>query len=286
MLAIELIIAVIFGFIAGVIVNALSDNLPYRRDPSTPHYADGTPRPLLAWSGLLAFALGKRLPENPQPNEEWERIEKDNPKLGWRYPLTELLSIFLMILTVFAAQEINGMTTIQLGLYFVYMAIFTLIIVIDVEHKLILFVVIIPSMALALLDAVLLPQPAPNLANALSGGALGFGVFFALYLGGYVFTYILGQIRGQKINEVAFGYGDVMMITFSGFLLGFSYTVLALFITVFLGAFVSLGYIIVRMLLRNRYRMFTALPYGPYIVIATIAMLLYGAEIRRMWIGY
>ena len=97
---------------------------------------------------------------------------------------------------------------------------------------------------------------------------------------------ILGQLRGQEINTVAFGFGDVMLMTLSGALLGVSHTFFALFIAVFLGAFGAFLYIVGLALFGSRYNWFTALPYGPYIVFATLLMLLYGDEVRRILINY
>jgi leader peptidase (prepilin peptidase) / N-methyltransferase len=89
----------------------------------------------------------------------------------------------------------------------------------------------------------------------------------------------MGQLRGEKITTVAFGYGDVMLITFSGALLGVAYTAIAMFITVFLGAIGAFVYLAMRLALKGRYNLFTAIPYGPYIIIATLIMLLYGREV-------
>jgi prepilin signal peptidase PulO-like enzyme (type II secretory pathway) len=285
-MALSILIGIIGGWLGGIVVNALADELPYRRNPALPVYPDGTPRPLLAWSGLLAFLLKQRIPATTQPNEARQRIYEGEPQLGIRYLLTEVGTIVVMVITLLGAQNIADITLLQTLFYMLYVVIFMLIIVIDIEHKLILFVVIIPSALLAIVDAILASVPQPSITNALFGGALGFGIFFLLYQGGFLFTYLMGQLRGEKINTVAFGYGDVMMMTLSGLLLGFANTILAMFMTVFLGAIGAFAYIGLRAMLRGRYRMFTALPYGPYIVIATYLMLIFGEPVRRIWLGY
>jgi prepilin signal peptidase PulO-like enzyme (type II secretory pathway) len=170
------------------------------------------------------------------------------------------------------------MTPLQLAFWLAYMAIFVLITVIDLEHRLILFVVIIPSCVLALVDATITNHGA-LLGGALLGAGLGFGVFFLLYIGGFVFTYIIGQVQGREIDEVAFGYGDVMLITLAGLILGWQPLIVAMFMTVFLGAFGAILYLIARQLAGNKYSMFTPLPYGQYIIVATVAMLLFAPEI-------
>ncbi|MDQ7026064.1 MAG: A24 family peptidase [Anaerolineae bacterium] len=286
----DIFIAAIIGLLAGGLVNLLADDLPFRRQPSLPTYPDGTPRPVTAWLGTSAFLLGQREPAIPKPDEsrarpyynEEGKILHTPTKLSWRYPLTELLTIGLMILT--AAANIPEMTLVQLALYFVFMTFFALITVIDMEHRLILFVVIIPAIVLAIVDALVLSDVGPNFKEALSGAGLGFGVFFAMYLGGLAFNYVMAKIQNREL-PTAFGYGDVMLITFSGALLGLTNVLVALFITIFLGAIGAILYLIgKRLFSRGGYSAFSAIPYGPYIVVATIIMLLYSdALVCRIW---
>jgi len=294
-MTIEIIIVAILGLLAGGVVNALADDLPLRRSPRLPRYVplrkkfavhssdeevrattqnDDEPRPVIAWLGITAFLFGKRTSPN-------------GVKLGWRYPLTEVFTAFLMVLTIIAVTDNPDQPnfgTLQIVFWLIYMFILSLITIIDLEHKLILFVVIIPSSVIAILDALLttvfdgnldVGMKVPGLSEALLGGLLGFAVFFLMYNGGYLFTYVLGKIRGQEINEIAFGYGDVMLAMLSGFMLGWRALIFAMFVTVFVGAFGAIIYLISRRLLGQKYSAFTALPYGPYIVFGTIIILLY-----------
>jgi len=115
----------------------------------------------------------------------------------------------------------------------------------------------------------------PGIGESLAGGLLGFAIFFLMYNGGYLFTYVLGRLRGEKITEIAFGYGDVMLAMLSGLMLGWRALIFAMFVTVFAGAFGAIIYLVSRRLLGQRYSAYTALPYGPYIVLGTIMLLLY-----------
>jgi prepilin signal peptidase PulO-like enzyme (type II secretory pathway) len=270
-----LIVVGLIGILAGGIVNVLADDLPQRRNPRLPHYPDNTPRPLIAWLGITAFLTGKR-------------ASPDGAKLSWRYPVTEIATALAMLLVlVRVSYYLPPADDLQVIFWLIYMAIFMLIIVIDIEHKLILFVVIIPSAALAILDAVLTPlRYAPSLRDALIGGAAGFIVFFILYNGGFLFTYVMGKLRGQEIKDVAFGYGDVMLATLSGLILGWKLLIFAMFITVFLGAFGAIFYLVSRSLMGNKYSMFTALPYGPYIVAGTFIMMLFSQEVSALLLRY
>lgn len=285
---IELLVAAVIGLVAGIVVNALADDLPYRRNPGLPVYPDGTPRPVGAWSGILAFVRNQRVPEQRMPDDKRKRTYEGEPRLSWRYPLTELLSVVLMMMTIGAALNETRMSLLQLGFWMIYVAVFVLVVVIDIEHRLILFIVVIPTAVLALANVIITPETATavTLENALWGAVVGFVPFFILYQGGFVFTYIMGQIRGEAIDTVAFGYGDVMLMTLSGLILGFDRTIIGLFITVFLGAIGAFGYMVLRAVFGRRYSLFTAIPYGPYIVAGTVIMLLYGAQVRIALLGY
>lgn len=256
----NVLLAVLMGVVgvaAGMIVNVLADDLPVRENPRPPRYADGTARPPLAWSGLLAFLSG-------------QRASPEGVKLTWRHPLVEaVLGLGYLLLTLGSTPD--GLWAFRL----LFLAILTLVFVIDMEHRLILFVVIVPACVLAVLFAILVPEPPPNLQDSLIGGLAGFGIFFLMFLGGIVFTTV------AKIDEVAFGFGDVMLGTLSGLLLGWQAFLFALIVTVFLGAAGALLWLVSRFFTKGGYAAFTALPYGPYIVIGTVLMMLWREEIRQ-----
>ncbi|MCK6578070.1 MAG: A24 family peptidase [Anaerolineae bacterium] len=263
------IFAALAGILLGGVVNILADDLPRRRIPIfPPRYPDGTPRPMSAWLGISAFLLGKR-------------VTPSGSSLSWRYPLAELFTAGLFVLTLAATADDPKMTQLQLVFWLAYMVIFALITVIDLEHRLILFVVVIPAWGIALLDAATTNYGA-DFGQALIGGAVGFGVFFLLYLGGFLFVSISGTLRGHSTTEVAFGYGDVLLITLSGFMLGWQPLIPTMFLTVFLGALGALAWILSRSLSRTGYSLFTPLPYGQYIVIATIILLLFATELTAV----
>src|SRR5690349_11728737 len=119
---IPVLVVAIVGVLVGGVLNALADDLPYHRSPRLPHYPDETPRPVSAWLGLSAFLTG-------------QRASTQGAKLSWRYPITELLTAAMMVITVIVTYDDPAMTTLQLVFWLIYMAIFVLIVVIDIEHK-------------------------------------------------------------------------------------------------------------------------------------------------------
>ncbi len=299
----DYIYAIIIGLLAGGIVNILADDLPLRRAPRLPRYIplrkkqavrkpvyndegenitlqyareDDEPRPISAWLGVTAFLFNKRLASDGVT------------KLGWRYPLAELMTAFFMVLTVYAISLLNQdgivIDSLQTAFWLFHMAVFALVIVIDVEHKLILFAVIIPASVVALIDAGVTTYR-PPLGDAITGAFVGFIVFFLIYNGGFLFNYIATILRGEVVDKVAFGYGDVMMATLSGLLLGWRPLVFAIFFAIFLGAFAAITVIVVQ-ISRKKYNAFMAIPYGPFIVIGTMVMLLFGETLVPSVFGW
>ena len=265
------LVAGVIGLIVGGVINVLADDLPARANPRVPHYPDGTPRPVGAWLGVTAFMTGQQ--DSPK---EPAKDAKTAVRLSWRYPLVEITTAL-----IFFGMALGVKNQPNLPFWFVYMAILILITVIDVEHRLILFVVIIPSCLFALVVALISPEEGKSLSEYLIGGAAGFFIFFLMFMGGFVFTLT------SRHEVVAFGFGDVMLATLSGLILGWRGMIPAIFITVFAGAAGALIYVVARLIMGRRYRWFTPLPYGPYIVLGTVIVLLFRDAVKGvMWSGY
>jgi prepilin signal peptidase PulO-like enzyme (type II secretory pathway) len=158
------LIAGIAGLLVGGILNVLADDLPTHQRPRAPHYPDGTPRPLAAWLGIAAFLSGMQV----SPKDASARLSGGTQ-------LQDVTALGFVGLALGYADEPN------VPIWFVYLAIMILITVIDVEHRLILFVVIIPSCLLALLVAAVSPEEGKSFTEYVIGGAGGFLVFFLMF---------------------------------------------------------------------------------------------------------
>ena len=272
----ELVVAVVAGLgglLVGGVLNALADDLPAPARVRLPHYPDGSPRPLKAWLGLTAFVLGKR--EGPSadpadPADEASPSPLRPDRLSWRHPLLELATglAFAGLTLAFAGEP-------ALWAWYVYVAILLLITVIDIEHRLILFAIILPSCVFAVVVAAIVPADGRTFGEYLLGGVVGFLLFFAMFLGGVAFSTL------TRNEEIAFGFGDVMLATLSGLMLGWRGFIFAALITVFAGAVGAVLYMAGRAVI-GRYRRFTPLPYGPYIVLGTLVMLLFREEVQDL----
>lgn len=264
------LLAAIFGFIIGVLVNLLADYLPARRyhvlaraDPFVsrntippipsflPRRADGRLFPIPLWSGMIAAILRESVFSPPR------RI---------RRIATEILMAlaFAGITSLYANAR-------SLPFLLFYAVIFALVAIIDIEWRWIMWEVILPGAAVVILETALevrIPWDA-----MLRGGLYGFLAMFALYVLGLAFAQVMRILTGRAVARTVLGIGDVRMGTLSGMIVGWGALGPVLLIMILTGAIAALIFIVSRRFQKRRYRRFSAIPYGPYIVIGTAAML-------------
>ncbi len=161
-------------------------------------------------------------------------------------------------------------------------AVFLLITIIDVEHRLILHVVSLPSILLVGAIGALHPSIGPL--KTLLGGVAGFGATFALFLLGAVFARWVADRRDQPLEEVAFGFGDVTLGTLIGVAVGWPGVVLALTIGVLAAGVFSLAYLL-WMLVRGRYQPYLPIPYGPFLILGALLVYLGGRDLFLSLLG-
>jgi leader peptidase (prepilin peptidase)/N-methyltransferase len=258
-----IILYALLGLLIGAFLNFCADQLPtwrqLRRMPFCSYCEQ--PRPWWAWVSILAYLRFK-------PN-----CQHCGAPISWRHPLVEL-GMAALFAFLWYQYGVAG-EWVYLVLYTVYSSIFALVAIIDLEHRLILNIVIYPAWVVALLGSFLRPGPY-FYRFALLGGALGFGVLFLVYLGGELFVKVLSRLRGKPINAVAFGFGDVRLGGYIGLVLGFPAVLRALFIAVLVGGLVGLLYWFVRAVILRRYSLFTAIPYGPFLIVGALSVMFLG----------
>jgi leader peptidase (prepilin peptidase)/N-methyltransferase len=154
---------------------------------------------------------------------------------------------------------------INFFLAYVLLAYLGVVFVIDLEHRLIMHPV---SIAGALLGLVV-GFSANGLVPTLLGGAFGFGSMLLLYFLGEAFTRYMSKRRGEPIDEVALGYGDVNLCGVTGLLLGWPVILAGILFTIFAGGIGSL-LVIAYMLIRKRYNAFTPIPYAPFLIFSIL----------------
>ena len=155
----------------------------------------------------------------------------------------------------------------QLLLVSLYSCALFLIFVIDLEHRLILRVVVYPAMGLALVGSHF--YPGLGLQRAVIGGVLAFLFFYLMA--------VLGQLIFRR---TAMGGGDANLAGFVGLITGFPEVILALLITVCLGGLVSLVLVVGGFKGLRSY-----IPYGVFLASGGWIVLVFGREILRWYFG-
>jgi prepilin signal peptidase PulO-like enzyme (type II secretory pathway) len=265
------------GLPLGIIVNSLADNLPPDangdrhglRPPACRHC--GRPHRGAYWLALAGWLA------------RGGRCEHCGERRPVRHLLVELVLALALPLVWWWAVGQGPASAGAVGRFVVAAAIvtiFVLITVIDVEHRLILRIVVLPAVLFVALAGSLDPARGPL--KTLAGGAAGFGLMLGVYLLAEVYTAVQNRLRGRPMEEVAFGGGDVNLSAVVGCVTGWPGVLLALAIAIFAGAAYSLG-IIIPQLIRRRYSPHSVIPYGPFLVLGALVIYFGGDWLRANW---
>lgn len=256
-------LALPLGLALGALVNLVADSLPWTGRPGAPRCAwCGGPRP--AWQASAALSLLARA---------W-RCDYCGQGRGNRPWLVDALSV--LVAAGLLARD--GDLWQVLGGW--GLAIFFLVVlVLDVEHRLIPHRVTGP--AAVFLGVIGVLDPARGPAKTLLGGAVGFGVMWGFYLFAGVFTRLVTRLRREPLEEVAFGFGDVTLSAVIGLAVGWPGVILALTLGILAAGLFSGLYLLVALLSR-RYRAFVAIPYGPFLILGG-SLVYYGG--RDLFVG-
>lgn len=239
--------SILSGLILGLAANYLADVLPRNRKLTKPVCLNCG-----EYREIRDFLKGS----------ECDSCGKKN---AVRYWLVIAGSIMLSLLAaLFPVGQLPFWASEIMLLVFIVMAIT------DLEYRIILEQVSIAGYCIAFLCGYMLN----GLTKTILGGIGGFLIFFILYYLGKVFARRLSQNREQPVDEEALGFGDVHLAGIIGFLTGFPFVLPALLLAIVLGGLVSGGYILIA-LFRKRYEAFQAIPYGPFIIAGSIAILYY-----------
>lgn len=244
------ILLVCLGLLVGGLVNQLGSDLPARRGLTRPHcpYC-GRDRPWWQWLALPSYLI-------------WRiKCPYCDASISIRHPLVEI-----GLAVVYGYLWIVLGPSVRLVFYLIYSAIFALILVTDIERKLILNVVTFPSIFLAIVASFLMPGV--TWWNALLGGAIGF------------FTFLVLVVMGRLIfGSGALGEGDITLATFIGLTTGYPLVIEALVLTTLVGAGISFVLLITRVrTLRDH------IPYGPFLIIGAAITLMWGYSIANRFL--
>jgi leader peptidase (prepilin peptidase) / N-methyltransferase len=243
-----IVLAISLGWMAGAVVNYLADVLPWKRKLSRPFCLECQQEML--WVNYLIWP---------------RRCTQCGKSRAWRVWLVEMSAV-----TVSLWLWLTPPDRIGYGLGMIIWIFFGIVVVIDLEHRLILHPISLAGAGLGLVVGVYLH----GLIDTLLGGLAGFGIMFLLYGLGIFFMKVSSRMRGQPVEEDALGYGDVNLSGVLGLMLGWPGILAGLTIAILLGGVVSLIYLLFTIVTR-RYQAFTAIPYGPFLIAAAIALLFF-----------
>lgn len=224
--------------------------------------------------GVLVNWLADRLPAAPAAQEGVPAPRAPRGRRA-RYAAVE---VALAVVAAYLFVR-YGASALSLILLF-YMTVFALIAVIDIEHRLVLNVVMYPAFVIAILEVLLSGRD--GAIDAFAGYAIAQIVVLGFYLLGHVYLWLVNTRRGEPVDEVAFGFGDVTLATFCGLVVGYPRVLFMLILMILFGGLFALLYVVYRAVVAREYRAHTPLPYGPSILLAATIMLLWGREVAQL----
>jgi leader peptidase (prepilin peptidase)/N-methyltransferase len=155
--------------------------------------------------------------------------------------------------------------------------VFLVIMFVDWEHQLILNKVTYPASVVALVilavDSVLpglgllshlVFLPEPSILSGIIGGAIGIAFFLIVYI----------------INPRGMGMGDIKMAGLIGLVTGFPLSIVALFIGIIIGGLVAVALLLLKIKKRK-----DVIPYGTFLAIGPMVVLLWGKDILNWYLG-
>lgn len=240
-----LTIPILLGLFAGAAINYLADVLPFTRRLSRP----------VCRHCQSPFAAADYILIRPCKNCRKPR--------GARTPLILGAAVAALLYLWMSPPKLLGFYA---GL--ILLTYFGVVLVIDLEHRLILHPTSWFGAALGLGIGTL----AHGIVSTLIGGAFGYLLMLGLYYLGVAFRRFLSRRRGVEIEEEALGFGDVNLAGVLGLALGWPLIWIGLLFGVLAGGVISL-LLVLGMLALRRYRAFTAIPYAPFLILGAVLIL-------------
>jgi len=198
------------------------------------------------------------------------RCRNCKEKISPQYPVVEVLTATLFsLLYLIYGYHIGYMIFLML-----FASILIVVTFIDLEHKIIPDVIVLPGMFAGILINItgsLLRHDNPFISwsdcmlGILAGG-------LPLYLVGLIGTLITGR--------EAMGGGDVKLMAMVGAFIGWKLVLLALFLGVLLGAVIG---VVIKAMSKNQG--LTEIPFGPMLSAGSLIAALYGEKIISWYLG-
>ena len=232
----------LLGLIVGSFLNVCIDRLPAKKSLAyPPSHCDACQHPLqildlipvvsYLWLRGKCRYCGAKIPQRIL----WVELSTGIlfAFLFWRYELTwefPLIAFYSCILLVLAF--------------------------IDLQHKLILNVIVYPAAVIAFIVGFFIPDF--DVYKGVLGGAIGFAILMLPAL----------------ISRRGMGWGDVKMAGLIGLMTGYPRVIAGLFLGILSGGLIAITLLIFRKKSRK-----DAIPFGPFLALGAFIALIYGQEI-------
>jgi leader peptidase (prepilin peptidase) / N-methyltransferase len=258
----EIIFAVVLGLCIGSFLNVLIYRLPRGESiikPGSHCVKCGTgikPQYLIP---VISYLLLKG------------RCRYCGDRLSWRYPGVELLTA-----AVFAVLSMKYALQFEFFAYAFLMTILIAVLFIDLEHMIIPDELVIAGLAGGAAVIVY------NLFSpmAIYGDTLWWNPLVGMFTGSGILLVVALIGMGIYRSDEAMGMGDVKIFAPIGIFLGWKMALLALLLAVLISGVTSL----ILILFRIR-KLKSAIPFGPFIVIASFIVLVRGWELLTWYMG-
>jgi leader peptidase (prepilin peptidase)/N-methyltransferase len=183
--------------------------------------------------------------------------------ISFRYPLVEFLNAALYVIFLYY----DGLTPV-LPIHYFLVSSLIVIFFIDLEFQIIPDKITLPGIVIGL-TAALFVNP-PGIINALLGFAVGGGALIAVaYLGEWLF------------KKEAMGGGDIKMAAMMGAFVGWQKVLLIFLGGAVVGMFVSIAWMLVSKKIRSE----RVIPFGPFLALAALIVVIYGDQILNFYVS-
>jgi len=240
----SLILAIIVGWVAGILINYLADVLPLTRRLTRPLCPECN-QPYGIKDYLFRF-----------------RCANCGRRRSIRSIIVLVCAVFsCVLLRFFPFSILRFWATLPILIFL------GVIMVIDIEHRIVVIETSLLGMVLFSIYGIILW----GFLRTLLGALAGLLTMLVFYFTGIVFSKIVGKLKHREISEVAFGFGDVFAGTFLGLLAGWPAIIGVVILAIIAFGAVSFVFVIV-LLISQRYRAFTnALPFTPFLIFGVIS---------------
>lgn len=245
----NILFAAILGFIAGWLINYLSDVMPTQRKIARPMCDEC--ETVRTWKDYFLVRACQNC---------------GHKRRSWR----TLIVLFAMI-TVSIILALYPPLKLGYWISLLVLTYFGIVFVIDVEHRLILHIVSLAGVAIGIIAGLAVQSPA----RTLVGGLSGLLIMLGLYYFGTLFARYRARKMGHDDGEEALGFGDVILSAVIGLMVGWPNITKALFMAILAGGTISLITIIILLATRRFQSMNIFTAYGPYLLIGAVILMFF-----------